>query len=124
MITRNKRVIDRGLHSGLGVQIVRRLAARPDAMIENFRPGRLEKWGLGSEDAGARNPSGWSIMRVTGFGQTGPASDRPGFGTLAEAVSGFVAIDRARPTARHAAEVRAGGRGGGLAGAYLTIIAL
>jgi crotonobetainyl-CoA:carnitine CoA-transferase CaiB-like acyl-CoA transferase len=67
------------------------LAAQADVLVENFRPGRLEAWGLGPDRLHELNP-GLVIVRVTGFGQTGPYSPRPGFGTLAEAFSGFAHI--------------------------------
>ncbi len=87
-ISRNKRVIALDLSDEADRAVVRGLAADADVLIENFRPGRLERWGLGPETLHAANP-GLVIVRVTGFGQTGPYSDRPGFGTLAEAFSGF-----------------------------------
>ncbi len=62
-----------------------------DVVIENFRPGTLERWGLGYDELSARNPR-LVLARVTGFGQTGPYRSRPGFGTLAEAMSGFAAM--------------------------------
>jgi crotonobetainyl-CoA:carnitine CoA-transferase CaiB-like acyl-CoA transferase len=65
--------------------------ASADVVIENFRPGTLERWGLGYEELSRINP-GLVLVRVTGFGQFGPYSGRPGFGTLAEAMSGFAAI--------------------------------
>ena len=87
-VARNKRVIALDLGTEEDRAVVRRLAAGADVLIENFRPGRLERWDLGPEALHADNP-GLVIVRVTGFGQTGPYSDRPGFGTLAEAFSGF-----------------------------------
>ena len=68
-----------------------RLAATADVVIENFRPGTLEKWDLGWTELSAANPR-LVLARVTGFGQFGPYAHRPGFGTLAEAMSGFAAI--------------------------------
>ena len=61
-------------------------------MLENFRPGTLERWGLGPEELAAANPR-LVLARVSGFGQTGPYAARPGFGTLAEAMSGFAALN-------------------------------
>ena len=66
----------------------RRLVATADVLVENFRPGTLERWGLGPEQLHEVNP-GLVIARITGFGQTGPYAARAGFGTLAEAMSGF-----------------------------------
>jgi len=88
VVSRNKRVISLDLHEPESRDLVRRLAREADVVIENFRPGRLEKWGLGYDDLAAENP-GLILVRVTGFGQTGPRSEEPGFGTLAEAFSGF-----------------------------------
>jgi crotonobetainyl-CoA:carnitine CoA-transferase CaiB-like acyl-CoA transferase len=88
VISRNKRLVAMDLHKPEDRDLVRRLAARADVVIENFRPGRMESWGLGYEDLSADNP-GLVMVRVTGFGQTGPRRQEPGFGTLAEAFSGF-----------------------------------
>ena len=87
-IARNKRVIALDLNQEDDRAIVRRLAEDADVLLENFRPGRMESWGLGPDELHAHN-RGLVIVRVTGFGQTGPYADRPGFGTLAEAFSGF-----------------------------------
>ncbi len=87
-ISRNKRVIALNLSQEEDRDVVRELAAQADVLIENFRPGRLERWELSPEELHQINP-GLVIARVTGFGQTGPYRQRPGFGTLAEAFSGF-----------------------------------
>ena len=71
--------------------VFRRLVADADVVIENFRPGTLERWGLGPDELSAVNPR-LVLARVTGFGQFGPYAAAPGFGTLAEAMSGFAAI--------------------------------
>ncbi|WP_309068786.1 CoA transferase [Microbacterium sp.] len=88
---RNKRTIAIDLHMPGGQDAFRRLAETADVVIENFRPGTLERWGLGYETLAADNP-GLVLARVTGFGQIGPYRSRPGFGTLAEAMSGFAAM--------------------------------
>ncbi|MFI6424300.1 CaiB/BaiF CoA transferase family protein [Promicromonospora sp. NPDC050880] len=88
---RNKRTITANLGSDGGREVFLALAERSDVVIENFRPGTLERWGLGYEELSARNP-GLVLARVSGFGQTGPYRTRPGFGTLAEAMSGFAAM--------------------------------
>ncbi len=80
------------LRSDEGRDLVRRMAATVDVVIESFRPGRLEAWGLGYEDLRAENP-GLVLTRVSGFGQTGPYSSRPGFGTVAETASGFAFVN-------------------------------
>ncbi len=87
-VNRNKRTIGLDLGTPAGAEIFLRLAAKADIIVENFRPGTLEKWGLGPDQLFQVNP-GVVIVRLTGFGQTGPYSSRPGFGTLAEAMSGF-----------------------------------
>ena len=87
-ISRNKRAIALDLKDPAGGEAFRRLADTADVVIENFRPGTFERWGLGPDVLQERNP-GLVMVRLTGFGQTGPYSSRPGFGTLAEAMSGF-----------------------------------
>jgi crotonobetainyl-CoA:carnitine CoA-transferase CaiB-like acyl-CoA transferase len=87
-ISRNKRTAALDLKSAEGAEVFRRLAATADVVVENFRPGTLERWGIGPHVLLDANP-GLIVVRVTGFGQTGPYSSRPGFGTLAEAMSGF-----------------------------------
>lgn len=91
VIARNKELIALDLHREEDRQVVRELCEWADVVVENFRPGRLAAWGLGYERLAEANP-GLIMVHVTGFGQTGPYSDRPGFGTLAEAFSGFAAI--------------------------------
>ncbi|MEU4511090.1 CoA transferase [Nonomuraea wenchangensis] len=87
-ISRNKRALGLSLSAPEGADILLRLAATADVLVENFRPGTLERWGLGPEALHAVNPR-LVIVRVTGFGQQGPYAARAGFGTLAEAMSGF-----------------------------------
>ncbi|MFC5061191.1 CaiB/BaiF CoA transferase family protein [Actinomycetospora atypica] len=91
MLGRNKKSVTLVLSTPEGRELFRELAADADVVIENFRPGTLERWGLGPDVLRERNP-GLVLARVTGFGQTGPYAGRPGFGTLAEAMSGFAAI--------------------------------
>jgi crotonobetainyl-CoA:carnitine CoA-transferase CaiB-like acyl-CoA transferase len=88
---RNKRTIMLDLHHDGGRDALLRLAEKADVIVENFRPGTLERWGVGYDALSARNP-GLVLARVTGFGQKGPYRGRPGFGTLAEAMSGFAAM--------------------------------
>lgn len=85
---RNKRTVAIDLHTVGGRDAFLRLARTADVVIENFRPGTLERWGLDYAALSANNP-GLILARVTGFGQIGPYKSRPGFGTLAEAMSGF-----------------------------------
>ena len=87
---RNKQTVAIDLSSADGQSVFRRLAATADVVIENFRPDTLERWGLGYDVLSAEN-RGMVLARVTGFGQIGPYRRRPGFGTLAEAMSGFAA---------------------------------
>ncbi|MBZ3903083.1 CaiB/BaiF CoA transferase family protein [Streptomyces griseiscabiei] len=91
LLGRNKRTLTLNLSTPGGRDTLLRLAATADVIIENFRPGTLEKWGLGWQELSAANPR-LVLARVTGFGQFGPYAHRPGFGTLAEAMSGFAAI--------------------------------
>ena len=90
-VSRNKRHIGLYLGDPDGAEVFLRLADTADVVVENFRPGTLEKWGVGWDTLHARNPR-LVLARVTGFGQDGPYRDRPGFGTLAEAMSGFAAV--------------------------------
>jgi len=87
-ISRNKHSVALDLRRPAGVAALKRLLVRADVLVENFRPGTLERWGLGPDVLHALNP-GLVIARVTGYGQDGPYSARPGFGTIAEAMSGF-----------------------------------
>ncbi|MEU0782268.1 CoA transferase [Streptomyces sp. NPDC006173] len=91
LLGRNKRTITLDLSKPGGRATLLRLAAEADVIVENFRPGTLEKWDLGWEELSAANPR-LILARVTAFGQFGPYARRPGFGTLAEAMSGFAAI--------------------------------
>ncbi|MFD8737888.1 CaiB/BaiF CoA transferase family protein [Streptomyces sp. NPDC059618] len=91
LLGRNKRTITLDLSKRGGRDTLLRLAAGADVIIENFRPGTLEKWDLGWAELSAANPR-LVLARVTAFGQFGPYAHRPGFGTLAEAMSGFAAI--------------------------------
>jgi formyl-CoA transferase len=88
LLGRNKRVITLYLGSPEGQELFLKLVADADVVIENFRPGTLERWGLGYDRLSEVNPR-LVLARVTGFGQYGPMARRPGFGTLAESMSGF-----------------------------------
>ena len=87
-VARNKRTITLDLGRPEGAAILLDLVEGADVLVENFRPGTLERWGLGWDELRAVNP-GLVLLRVTGFGQEGPYADRPAFGTLVEAMSGF-----------------------------------
>jgi len=88
---RNKRTVTIDLGRPAGAELLLRLVAEADVMIENFRPGTLERWGLAPERLFEANPR-LVLARVTAFGQFGPYASRPGFGSLAEAMSGFAAL--------------------------------
>lgn len=88
---RNKRTVTIDLKRADGAATMRRLLAKTDVFVENFRPGTLERWGLSPQTLLQDNP-GLVIARVTAFGQDGPYAGRPGFGSLAEAMSGFAAL--------------------------------
>jgi crotonobetainyl-CoA:carnitine CoA-transferase CaiB-like acyl-CoA transferase len=88
VISRNKRTVTLNLGRAKGQDLLRRLVATADVLVENFRPGVMEKWGLGPDQLLDINPR-LVMLRVTGFGQTGPYAQRRAFGTLIEAMSGF-----------------------------------
>ena len=87
-LARNKRTLTLDLSQPEGQEVFLRLVAEADVVIENFRPGTLERWNLSYDRLSEANP-GLVLTRVTGFGQVGPRSKDPGYGTLAEAMSGF-----------------------------------
>ncbi|AZQ15339.1 CaiB/BaiF CoA-transferase family protein [Halorubrum sp. PV6] len=89
---RNKQSVTLDISTEEGKVVFEDLVADADALIENFRPGTLERWDLGYDHLSELNP-GLVMLRLSGFGQTGPYSDRPGFGTLAEAMSGFAFLN-------------------------------
>jgi len=86
--SRNKRSLALDLRTPQGQDIVRQLADEADILIENFRPGAMEGWGLGPDDLRARNPR-LIVLRISGYGQTGPYRNRPGFGVIGEAMGGL-----------------------------------
>jgi crotonobetainyl-CoA:carnitine CoA-transferase CaiB-like acyl-CoA transferase len=91
-LARNKRLVTLDLSKPAGADLFLRLAERADVVIENFRPGTLERWGVGPDELAGVN-SRLVVARVSGFGQTGPYAGRAGFGTLAEAMSGFASLN-------------------------------
>jgi formyl-CoA transferase len=123
LFNRNKRCITLNIKHPKGQEVFRRLVREADVIIENFRTGTLEAWGVGWDSLSSINP-GLVMVRVTGFGQTGPYRYRPGFGTLAEAMSGFAHITGepagppTLPPFGHADAVSA------ICGAYATMLAL
>ena len=86
--SRNKRSVALDLKQSQAQDIVRQLVRDADVLIENFRPGAMEGWGLGPDDLHAINPR-LIMLRISGYGQTGPYRDKPGFGVVAEAMSGL-----------------------------------
>jgi len=88
VIARNKHSVTLDLRQPDGRELARRLIAQADVLVENFRPGTLEEWGLGPDRLKAENPS-LIVTRVSGFGQTGPYAKRAGFGSVAEAMAGM-----------------------------------
>jgi len=101
VVARNKKSVSANLRLAEGQEIVRKLVAHADILIENFKPGTLEKWGLGPDVLHSINP-GLIIVRVSGYGQTGPYSSRAGFGGIGEAMGGWRSIvgDPDRPPSR------------------------
>lgn len=101
VIGRNKKSVTLNLRSAEGQALARTLIGRADIVIENFRPGTMEKWGLSYETLSADNP-GLIMARVSGFGQTGPYSQRAGYGLIGEAMGGLRAVtgEADRPPAR------------------------
>jgi succinyl-CoA---D-citramalate CoA-transferase len=88
IIARNKKSVTLNLREEEGQELARRLVAGAEVLVENFRPGTMERWGLGYEDLRATNP-GLVMVRVSGYGQTGPYKDRAGFGSIGEAMGGI-----------------------------------
>ncbi|MBN9261050.1 MAG: CoA transferase [Hyphomicrobium sp.] len=123
VLNRNKRSVTADLRTPMGVEIVKRLVKTADILVENFRPGTLEKWGLGWDVLSKINP-GLIMLRITGFGQTGPNSSRPGFGTLAEAYSGFAFINGFPEQPPILPAFGLADSTAGLMGAYLAMVAL
>ncbi len=101
VVARNKKSVSINLRVPEGQALAKQLVAKADILIENFRPGTLEKWGMSPAQLHAENP-GLIIVRVSGYGQTGPYSERAGFGGIGEAMGGWRAIvgDPDRPPSR------------------------
>lgn len=101
IVARNKKSITVDLRTPAGQEVARQLIAQCDVVVENFRPGTMERWGLGYEQVSADNP-GLVMVRVSGFGQTGPYSTRPGYGSVGEAMGGlrYVVGDPQTPPSR------------------------
>ncbi|MGO4317960.1 CaiB/BaiF CoA transferase family protein [Agrobacterium sp. MCAB5] len=123
VVNRNKKSVCADLRTPLGVEIVKRLVKDVDIVVENYRTGTLEKWGLDYDVLSAINP-GLVMLRITGYGQTGPNRNRPGFGTLAEAFSGLAYITGHPDRPPLLPGFGLGDASTGLMGAFLTMVAL
>jgi formyl-CoA transferase len=101
VVARNKKAITLDLRQAEGQQILKSLVSKADFLLENFRPGTMEKWGLGWSELSAINPQ-LIMIRVSGFGQTGPYSKQAGFGAIGEAMGGlrYVVGDPSTPPSR------------------------
>ena len=101
VIARNKRSVSANLRDPAGQDLVRRLISTADVLVENFKPGTLEKWGLGPDELRKANP-GLIVARMSGYGQDGPYSDRAGFGGIGEAMGGwrYIVGEPDRPPSR------------------------
>jgi formyl-CoA transferase len=101
VVARGKRSVTLNLREARGQELARRLLDDADVLVENFRPGTIERWGMTPEELWARNPR-LIIVRVSGYGQTGPYADRPGYGAIGEAMGGLRAVigEPDRPPAR------------------------
>jgi formyl-CoA transferase len=120
VLARNKKSVTANLRDERGQDLVRRLVAETDVLVENFRPGTLERWGLGYDELSAINP-GLIMVRVTGYGQTGPYAPRAGYGSIGEAMGGLRYVVGApdRPPSRVGISI-----GDSLAGTYAAYGAL
>ncbi len=121
--SRGKQSICIDLRQKEGQDMVRTLAAQADVLIENFRPGTMEKWGLSPEKLHALNP-GLIMVRVSGYGQTGPRSQEPGFAAIAEAMSGLRYLNGEPGRAPVRAGLSLGDTLAGLHGALGVLLAL
>ncbi|MDT9593646.1 CaiB/BaiF CoA-transferase family protein [Nocardioides zeae] len=101
VVGRNKRSVTCNLRTPEGQALARRLAAKADIVVENFRPGTVERWGMSYEELAAENPR-LVMVRVSGYGQDGPYSQRPGYGSIGEAMGGlrYVVGDPSTPPSR------------------------
>jgi crotonobetainyl-CoA:carnitine CoA-transferase CaiB-like acyl-CoA transferase len=123
LLGRNKRAVVLDLKTDAGRDALLRLADDADVLVENFRPGTIERLGLGPEVLLARNPR-LVILRVTGFGQDGPYASKPGFATIAEAMSGFAAINGEPDGAPLLPPIALTDEVAALAGAFAVMVAL
>ncbi|HEX4907220.1 MAG TPA: CaiB/BaiF CoA-transferase family protein [Actinomycetes bacterium] len=117
VIARNKKSVTLNLRHPEGQSLARRLLGTADVLVENFRPGTLERWGLGYDALAERNP-GLVLVRVTGFGQDGPYAPRAGYGSIGEAMGGlrYVTGDPSTPPSRSGISI-----GDSLAGTFAAL---
>jgi formyl-CoA transferase len=117
VVARNKKSVTCNLRVPAGQDLAKRLIAKADVLVENFRPGTLERWGLSYEELSRENP-GLVLIRVTGFGQTGPYSSQPGYGAIGEAMGGLrhISGDPSAPPSRPGISL-----GDSLAGTYAAL---
>jgi crotonobetainyl-CoA:carnitine CoA-transferase CaiB-like acyl-CoA transferase len=123
VINRNKRSVTLKLSDPAGAEALKKLLATADVFVESFRTGTLERWGLGWDELHALNPR-LVMVRITGFGQTGPYARRPGFGTLAESMSGFAHTNGYPDGPPTLPSFALGDSIAGLTGAFATMTAL
>jgi crotonobetainyl-CoA:carnitine CoA-transferase CaiB-like acyl-CoA transferase len=123
LLGRNKRTVVLDLKTDAGRDALLRLAQTADVLVENFRPGTIERLGVGPDVLRARNPR-LVVLRVTGFGQTGPYAAKPGFATIAEAMSGFAAINGEPDGAPLLPPIALTDEVAALAGAFAVMVAL
>jgi formyl-CoA transferase len=123
VLGRNKKSVTINLRTEEGQQLVRRLVAHADVMVENFRPGTLERWNLDYETLSSINP-GLILTRVTGYGQTGPYAGRAGFGAIGEAMGGIRYITGSPDAMPSRVGVSLGDSLAGTFGALGTLVAL
>jgi crotonobetainyl-CoA:carnitine CoA-transferase CaiB-like acyl-CoA transferase len=123
LLGRNKRSVVVDLKTETGRDHLLRLADTADVLIENFRPGTIERLGIGPDVLHARNPR-LVVLRVTGFGQDGPYASKPGFATIAEAMSGFAAINGEPDGAPLLPPIALTDEVAALAGAFAVMVAL
>jgi len=123
LVGRNKKPVTLDLSHPKGPEIAKRLLAGADVLIENFRPGTLERWNLGPDALEALNPR-LVVLRISGFGQTGPYARKPGFGTLAESISGVAGVSGFPDGPPMLPAIALADEVAGLVGAYAVLMAL
>jgi formyl-CoA transferase len=123
LVNRNKETVTLDLHAPEGQALFRRLVKEADVVIENFRPGTLERWNVGYDSLVRDNPR-LVMLHVTAFGQTGPYSGRPGYGTLAEAMSGLAQLIGYPDRPPLLPPLALGDNIGAIAGAFAVVTAL